>query len=131
MSAAASAGGWPVHTTRQTIAVALSTVPGVTGSALPPSTPGPGAAWPQAVADGRVRINDYAADVTYWVWCVLPASGQAAELAYDEIVWQIEDALDELGQVVSAGPWALPLGPGAPDTVPAVRVTLRVTQTKG
>lgn len=126
-----SAGGWPATVSRQLIADALSSVDGVTGSALPPSTPNPGAAWPQAVADGRVRINDYAADVTYWVWIVLPATGQAAELAYDELVWQVEDALDELGRVVSSGPYPLPVGPGAPDTVPAIRVTLRVTQSKG
>lgn len=123
--------GWPATVTRQLIADALSTVDGVAGSALPPSIPQPGSGWPQAVTDGRTRINDYAAEVTYWVWVVLPATEQASELAYDGLIWQIEDVLDELGQVVSSGPWALPLGPSAPDTVPALRVTLKVTQSKG
>jgi hypothetical protein len=123
--------GWPVTVTRQDIADALSTVEGVTGSALPPSVPNPGAGWPQAVADGRIRLNDHAAQASFWCWVVLPATGQAAELAYDALVWQVEDALGYLGEIVSAGPYPLPLGPGQGDTVPALRVTLHVTQRKG
>lgn len=123
--------GWPVTTSRQDIADAISTVPGLAGSALPPSTPNPGMGWPQAVTDGRVRVNEHAADVTYWVWVVLPASGQAAELAYEQLVWQLEDALDELGLIVASGPIGLASGPTPADTIPAIRITLRVTQRKG
>lgn len=123
--------GWPVSVTRQDIADALSTVDGVTGSALPPSTVQPGLGWPQAVTDGRLRINDHAAQASFWVWVVLPATEQAAELAYDELVWRVEDVLGYLGEIVAAGPYALPLGPGQGDTVPALRVTLQVTQRKG
>lgn len=122
---------WPTAVTRADIAAALSNVPGVTGSALPPPVPQPGVGWPQAVTDGRIRINDHAAETTFWVWVVLPATEQAAELAYDDLVWQVEDELGCIGSIAAAGPYALPVGPGQPDTVPALRVTLRVTQAKG
>jgi hypothetical protein len=119
--------GWPTQVGRAEIAAALSTVDGVEGVPVPPTTPAPGTGW--AVWSTRTPVNDCLAEVTYYVYVTLPAGQQSAAVEADAIVWDVEAALGGLGSLVATDPVALANGTGG-ESIPAIRCTLKVESEK-
>lgn len=119
----AARAGWSTSVGRAELAAALSTVAGVDGAALPPPVPVPGMGWP--VWATRTPVNDYLAEVTYYVYVTVPAGQQSAPLESDRIVWDVEAALAGLGTLVATDPVGLATGTGG-ESIPALRVTVKV-----
>jgi hypothetical protein len=78
--------------------------------------------WP--VWATRTPVNDWMAEITYYVYVTLPA-GTPAALESDRIVWDVETALGSLGTLVATDPVGLATGTGG-ESIPALRVTLKV-----
>jgi hypothetical protein len=89
-----------VAVTREQIAAALSTVPGVTGEALEPPTKGAGQAWP--IWRDTVTLNGCdAVTVNWYVYVVMPGGDMnAPPEAVDPIALPISRALRDTGLTV-------------------------------
>lgn len=108
---------------RQQIADALSTIPGVSGHPDQPPAPVPGQGWPQwqrtvyAAGAGCTAIPDTQEwDVLLLLPALDPHSG-------DQLRDQVAAALSTVGTVTEARPDSIPLQPDQPST-PVVRFTL-------
>ncbi len=117
--------------TRDAIARALSTVPGVTGQATPPDLPGPGTAWP-AWAGATPGTNCGLTD-QWFVFLVLPNPTIAATVeAADALVDATWAALLDVGEVSIVEPAQItPADPaGAGQALPALRFTMTTVGVK-
>ena len=109
--------------TRQDIATALSTVPGIQGSALDPPTKAAGQAWP--VWRDSVTLNGCdAVTVNWYVFAILPAGDLNAPAdASDPLVLPISRALHDATLTVERWePWALTY-PGG-ESIPVLRYSV-------
>jgi hypothetical protein len=109
--------------TRDAIAAALSTVPGITGSAHEPPTKAAGQAWP--VWRDSVTLNGCdAVTVNWYVYVVLPAGDLNTPAdAADPLVLPISHALHDTSLTVERWePWQLQFGPDA--AIPVLRYTV-------
>ena len=108
--------------TRTQIADALSTVEGVTGSALEPPTKGAGQAWP--VWRDSVTLNGCdAVTVNWFVYVVLPDGDvNAPPDAADPLALPLSRAIHSTGLTVERWePFRLQLGPD--NSIPVLRFT--------
>jgi hypothetical protein len=111
--------------TRDTIAAALSSVDGVTGTATPPDVLAPGSAWPTWVAAGPSAYGGL--QDTWHVMIVLPNPTMAATVeAADPLVDTAFAALLDVGEVALVEPVTIASGDpaGTGQGVPALRFVL-------
>ena len=106
--------------TRAQIASALSTVPGITGEALEPSTKGAGQAWPvwrESIVAGACDVFT----VNWYVYVVLPDGDVNAPAdAADPLVVPLAQAIHSTGLTVERWePYRLQLGPD--QSIPVLR----------
>ena len=111
--------------TRERVAAALSTVPGVTGAAAPPAAPVPGLGWPvwvTAVPDSYAGLRS-----TWHVLVALPNPDAVSTIdAADPLVDRVWAALLDVGEVSAVDPVGLAVADPAQSgqEVPGLRFTL-------
>ena len=117
--------------TREDIAAALATVPGVTApSPTPPPTPVAGAAWP--VWTAYTWLNDCLRETTWYVYVVVPSGNLATRSqAADALAEPLGEALYDLGTLGPIEPVSLPPAEGTGQGMPALRATLTTTTEGG
>jgi hypothetical protein len=89
--------------TRADIAAALSTVPGVTGHAIPPATATAGDAWPVWASTAFLTYTDF--ETAWDIYLLLPAADLDATVGEaDPRVVEVAWALASVGVVTTVGP---------------------------
>jgi hypothetical protein len=104
------------------IVAALSTVPGLTATPVPPPSILAGMAWPAFNSHGPLR-NNCITEQVFYVYVAPPANGDytaAAQLRED-----IPHALATAGKVTAGEAWSIAVEPGG-QSVPVTRYTLEV-----
>lgn len=107
---------------RDDLAAALSSVPGVDGHPARPPVLETGQAWPTWL--NRVRFTGCSFLDTFYVWLVVAAADEASTVAYaDTVMSPVWHALETVCDVVTAEGLVISLEPG-PAALPVLRYTV-------
>jgi hypothetical protein len=109
--------------TRQDIADALSTLPGITGQPLPPRVMAPGIGWPEWTRTEPLTATGDR--ITWAVHVTLPAgSPEATVMEADALTGALLDALYELGEIQTLEPTTVIVQQGGAAGLPCLTATL-------